>query len=185
MSEAEPLRKRKLAAALQLVASGAPRESREAADVAMPTAWTASDAASSRRVDVDITKTLQSIVDYQLLGLRRAHKLDDSGSRAAVDRLRVHKCSPEDIAAQVAAELARALGQRSDAPHPASTRLGGYGWSHQHIEEHMKRFLEGRVSRMMSGLRSEAMPPEPEARGWTDALEKTHARALTSGTAMV
>lgn len=182
--EAEPLRKRKLAAALQLVGTGAPRECREAADVAMPMAWTASDAAS-RRVDVDITKTLQSIVDYQLLGLRRAHKLDDAGARAAVDRLRAHKCSPEDIAEQVAAELARALGQRSDAPHAASTRLGGYGWSHQHIEEHMKRYLEGRVSRMMSGLRSEAMPHEPHARGWTEALEKTHARALISGTSMV
>jgi hypothetical protein len=174
-------RKRKIAAALQLVGSGssaagsgAASSSSYAASAAMPHMWSSD---SARRVDVDIAKTLQAIVDHQLAGLRRAKKIDDAWARAAIDRLRASKCAPEDIARQVAEELSRALSQRSDAPNHISLRLGGFGWSAQHIEEHMKRFLEGRIAQMTACLRSDAAPVEAQRESWLSVLEEAEKQA--------
>lgn len=182
MERDEPrVRKRKIAAALLLDSRVTSSHGGSAAEVAMPSGWAARrDSDQPRRVDVAIGKTLQAIVDHQLQGLRRAKKIDDAGSRAAYDRLVAHKCTPEQVEAQAAEELCRAINHRSDTPNDAITRLGGLGWSVLHIEEHMKRFVEGKVGRMMSILRSEAPQAEPEHNAWLMSLSKAQERTKLS-----
>jgi hypothetical protein len=183
MDTDEPrVRKRKIAAALLMDTRVSSSHGGCAAEVAMPSSWAARglDGDQPRRVDVAVSKTLQAIVDHQLLGMRRAKKIDDAGSRAAYDRLVAHKCTPEHVEAQAAEELCRTINYRSDTPYHASARLNGLGWSVLHIEEHMKRFLESKVGRMMSILRSEAPQAEPEPNAWLMNLSKAQERTRLS-----
>lgn len=175
------VRKRKIAAALQLD-SRVTSSVGGAADVAMPSGWAARGRGGDqpRRVDVAIGRTLQAIVDHQLQGMRRAKKIDDAGSRAAFDRLVAHKCTPEHVEALAAEELCRAINHKFDTPMDGSLRLSGLGWSVLHIEEHMKRFLEAKVARMMSLLRSEAPQADPEPNAWLISLEKAQERTKLS-----
>jgi len=194
----EPVvRKRKLAAVLQMVSgkargggggSGGGSSGCSPSDAAMPHGWGAGSRGAkdgdARRVDVDLAKTLQAIVDHQLAGLRRSRKVDAAGALAAYDRLRAQSCRPEDIAADVARELARAIAFRADTPNACSTRLGGFGWSVPHIEEHMKRFLEGRIAHLMAALRSSSVPSAQAKDAWTQGLARVQERVLTAGVAL-
>ena len=188
--EEPTVRKRKLAAVLQMVGSRGAKGSSAPSDVAMPHGWGAGGGSrapkegEARRVDVDLTKTLQAIVDHQLAGLRRSRKVDAAGALAAYDRLRAQACRPEDISADVARELARAIDFSSDTPNACSTRLGGYGWSLPHIEEHMKRFLEGRIAHLMAALRSSTVPSAQAKDAWTQGLARVQERVLSAGVAL-
>jgi len=178
--DSEPVaRKRKIAEVLKMVGKGRPR-ALEPSDVAMPHGWGARTAkdGEARRVDVDLAKTLQAIVDHQLASLRRSRKVDAAGALEAYDRLRTQACRPEDVAADVARELARVVGFRSDVPNACSTRMGGFGWSVPHIEEHMKRYLEGRIAHLTAALRSSAAPAAQATDAWTQGLARVQERTL-------
>ena len=114
-------------------------------------------------VNVNLEETLAKLVEHQITGLVRAKKLLPADYMGVCDRLKAAGFSPYDVQEKVRQELVWALNARHDCPMAESTREGGWGWSHQHVRDHMSRFLASAVGRMMGILRGEDAALQPPA----------------------
>jgi hypothetical protein len=61
--------------------------------------------------------------------------------------------TPDQIDQQCCAELLRVTQERYESPQN-SDRLDGFGWSSSKIQEHMKRYLKEKLTRMCHVLRT-------------------------------
>ena len=114
-------------------------------------------------VNVNLEETLAKLVEHQITGLVRAKKLLPADYMGVCDRLKAAGFSPFDVQEKVRQELVWALNARHDCPMAESTREGGWGWSQQHVRDHMARFLASAVGRMMGILRGEDAALQPPA----------------------
>lgn len=136
---------------------------------------------SLNKSDVDIKTTLQLIVDHQISGLKRAKKIADGDERTIIDRLRANSCSPEQIMKSVTAELLECINFRYETPNASSKRMGGHGWSSRHVHDHMKRFLESKMTIMMNCIRSDETVYLTSDNVWTESLQKAKQRTELIG----
>jgi hypothetical protein len=149
------VRKRKIAAAVQMGSkSTMTMQGSSASLVAMPSSLRPTDTILSADTDVGICDTLRAILDHQVIGIKRIKNLNNEAVNTIYARLSERACRPEDISSQVTEELNTIVAYRSEFFNASSSRMDGFGWSDLHIQDHMKRFIESKIERMMRCLRS-------------------------------
>ena len=70
-----------------------------------------------------------------------------------MDQLRSERLLPDQIETDLCKELKTICTMRHDEIMPSSSRLGGFGWSQNHMKEHMRRLLKSKLVAIASILR--------------------------------
>ena len=83
--------------------------------------------------------------------------------------LRESKLLPDQIEADLAEELKSLCNLRYEIANAESRRLDGFGWSVNHMQQHMERFMKSKLEQMGTVLRTKKKIDVPKTLGFREA----------------
>lgn len=104
-------------------------------------------------VECDVRGKLNAILTEQVSRLLISGSSTPQGVQSAMDQLRSERLLPDQIETDLCKELKTICTMRHDEIMPSSSRLGGFGWSQNHMKEHMRRLLKSKLVAIASILR--------------------------------
>jgi hypothetical protein len=109
-------------------------------------------------VECDVRGKLDAILSEQVSRLLISGSSTKEGIEKAMQKLREERLLPEQIESDLCREIKIICSMRHDEAMPNSSRLDGFGWSQNHMKEHMKRMLKGKLEATASILRTTKQP---------------------------
>ena len=106
------------------------------------------------RIECDVRGKLELILSEQVSRLIISGSSTNEGIELAMRTLKDHRLLPEQIESDLCKEIKIICTIRHDEAMPNSSRLDGFGWSQNHLKEHMKRMLKGKLEATASILRT-------------------------------
>jgi len=105
-------------------------------------------------MDFDVRGTLETILAEQISRLLLSGNANLQEVEDIQASLKKHKLMPDQIECDLTKELATACNFKYDDIVQTSNRLDGYGWSVQHLQEHMERMLKQKLQQISTILRT-------------------------------
>ena len=105
-------------------------------------------------MDFDVRGTLETILAEQISRLLMSGNANLQEVEDIQIALKKHRLMPEQIECDLAKELSDACSFKYDDIVQTSNRLDGYGWSVQHLQEHMERMLKQKLQQLSTILRT-------------------------------
>ena len=109
---------------------------------------------TSSDIDIDIKGMLENILSEQINRLLMSGSLNEKEAATIMENLQKEKLMPEQIEMDLAKELKKISCYRYDDCVSSSNRLGGFGWSLMHMQEHMSRYLKLKLQQSSTVLRT-------------------------------
>jgi hypothetical protein len=106
------------------------------------------------QVECDVRGKLEAILSEQVSRLLISGSSTKEGIEMAMKKLRNERLLPEQIESDICKEIKIICTMRHDEAMPNSSRLDGFGWSQNHLKEHMKRMLKSKLEATASILRT-------------------------------
>jgi biopolymer transport protein ExbB/TolQ len=103
---------------------------------------------------VDVRGLLENILGEQISRLLASKHIDKSEIDDLTRALKDSQLLPEQIEEDLAKELSSICNLRYESANAASHRLQGFGWSLQHMQEHMERVLKSKLEHLGTVLRT-------------------------------
>ena len=104
--------------------------------------------------NADIRGLLENILGEQITRLLASDHLKRKDVQTVTNALRESKLLPDQIEADLAQELQTICGLKYESANTSSNRLDGFGWSLYHLQEHMRKVMESKLSSVGIVLRT-------------------------------
>lgn len=112
---------------------------------------------SSHVPEIEIKETLENILAEQMNRLFSTGSIKKDEMNFIITSLQNSRLMPEQIENDLTKELEAICSYRYDDAMLSSNRHGGFGWSLQHMQEHMERFLKLKLQKISTILRTKGL----------------------------